>query len=148
MGEFMSREAAFSALFASVAGAYRWGVASRRMKLWTDVPASMRPALFQLECGPETYQWTSAAQPQRSILAKLFLYFDSRDPLTPGTAALNEALDAIDAALAPQVLDAVAGRQTLGGAVYDCKIVGVPIRDTGDVDGDGLAIVNVKLLLP
>ena len=41
-----------------------------------------------------------------------------------------------------------AGRQTLGGAVYDCKIAGVPVRDTGDIDGDGLAVVSVKLVLP
>jgi hypothetical protein len=40
------------------------------------------------------------------------------------------------------------GRQTLGGAAHDCKINGVPVRDTGDIDGDGLAIVSVRLVLP
>jgi hypothetical protein len=40
------------------------------------------------------------------------------------------------------------GRQTLGGAVYDCKVTGVPVRDTGDLDGDGLAVVSVKLVAP
>jgi hypothetical protein len=143
----MSREDAFSALFDIVASAYPWGVASRRLRLWSDVPASMRPAFFQLESGPESYQWTSLAQPRRTIEAKIFLYFDSRDPLTPGASAVNAALDAIDAALAPQGVDAAAGRQTLGGAVYDCKIAGVPVRDTGDIDGDGLAVVSVKLVL-
>ena len=57
--------------------------------------------------------------------------------------ALN-ALDAIDAALAPAGSDASLGRQTLGGAVYDCKIVGVPVRDTGDLDGDGLVVAGRK----
>jgi len=144
----MSREAAFSALFETLTDAYAWGVASRRLKLWSDVPAAMRPALFQLEAGPETYQWTSLATPRRTVEAKLFLYFDSRDPLTPGATAINAALDAIDAALAPQGVDLAAGRQTLGGAVYDCKIAGVPVRDTGDMDGDGLAVVSVRLVLP
>ena len=32
----MSREAAFSALFATIAAAYPWGMASRRMKLWSE----------------------------------------------------------------------------------------------------------------
>jgi hypothetical protein len=144
----MSREAAFSALFAAVSGAYPWGLASRRMKLWGEVPAAMRPAFFQLESGPETYQWPSPAVLKRTFEAKLFLYFASQDVTTPGSTAINAALDAIDAALAPSGSDAALGRQTLGGAVYDCKIVGVPVRDTGDLDGDGLAVVSVRLVGP
>ena len=144
----MSREAAFSALFATLTNAYAWGMTSRRLRLWSEVPAAMRPALFQLEAGPESYAWTSLSLPRRTIEAKLFLYFDARDPLTPGASALNAALDAIDAALAPQGSDLAAGRQTLGGAVYDCKIAGVPVRDTGDLDGDGLAVASVRLTLP
>ncbi len=144
----MSREAAFSALFERVSAAYGWGLASRRIKLWSEVPARLRPALFQLESGPETYQWSSLATPRRTFEAKLFLYFDARDPSKPGACAMNEALDALDAALAPCGLDAARGRQTLGGAVHDCKIIGVPVRDTGDLDGDGLAVVSVRLVAP
>ena len=65
-----------------------------------------------------------------------------------GASAINNALDAIDAALAPAGLDIGLGRQTLGGAVYDCKITSVPVRDTGDLDGDGLAVVAVRLVEP
>jgi hypothetical protein len=32
--------------------------------------------------------------------------------------------------------------------VHDCKITGVPVRDTGDLDGDGLAVVSVRLVGP
>lgn len=144
----MSRETAFSALFAAVSATYSWGLASRRMKLWSEVPAAMRPAFFQLESGPEAYQWPTPAAPKRTLEAKLFLYFDARDPTTPGASAINAALDAIDAALAPSGADAALGRQTLNGAVHDCKISGVPVRDPGDLDGDGLAVVNVRLVLP
>ena len=144
----MSREAAFSALFATVSVAYPWGVASRRLKLWSEVPAALRPALFQLEAGPETYQWPTPAAPKRTLEAKLFLYFDARDPATPGASAINAALDALDAALAPAGADLALGRQTLGGAVHDCKISGVPVRDPGDLDGDAIAVVAVRLALP
>lgn len=144
----MSREAAFSALFSVVAAAYPWGLASRRMRLWSETPAHLRPALFQLEAGPETYQWTQIAAPRRTLEARLFLYFDARDPSTPGSTTMNVALDALDAALAPSAADIAAGRQTLGGAVYDCRITGVPVRDVGDLDGDGLAVVSVRLILP
>lgn len=144
----MSRETAFAALFAQVSAAYPWVLASRRLKLWSEVSPNSRPALFQLEAGPETYQWTTAANPRRTYEAKLFLYFDSRDVTQPGSTAINNALDALDAALAPQGVDIAAGRQTLGGTVYDCKIVGVPVRDVGDLDGDGLAVVSVRLIAP
>jgi hypothetical protein len=144
----MTREVAFSALFAAVSSAYPWGLTSRRMKLWSEVPAALRPAFFQLESGPETYQWASPATPKRTLEAKLFLYFDARDPATPGATAINNALDAIDAVLAPMATDLNLGRQTLGGAVHDCKIIGVPVRDTGDLDGDGLAVVAVRLVGP
>jgi hypothetical protein len=144
----MSRELAFAALFERVSAAYPWGVASRRLKLWSEVPAALRPALFQLEAGPETYQWTSLSLPRRTFDAKLFLYFDARDPSRPGAVDINQALDALDAALAPSKLDSARGRQTLGGAVYDCRIVGVPVRDTGDLDGDGLAVVTVRIVAP
>ena len=144
----MSREAAFSALFDRLCAAYDWQTASRRIRLWSEVPATLRPALFQLESGPETYQWTQLATPRRTFEAKLFLYFDARDPSQPGACAINQALDALDAALAPAALDGAQGRQTLGGAVYDCKIAGVPVRDTGDLDGDGLAVVSVRLVAP
>ncbi len=144
----MSRETAFSALFAALSAAYPWGLASRRLKLWSEVPPALRPALFQLESGPETYAWTSPAAPKRTFEAKLFLYFDARDRTIPGSTALNDALDAIDAALAPTGGDAALGRQTLGGAVYDCKIFGVPVRDPGDLDGNGLAVVSVRLVGP
>ena len=42
----MSREAAFSALFAAVSAAYPWGLASRRMKLWSEVPVGAAPGVL------------------------------------------------------------------------------------------------------
>ena len=144
----MSREAAFSALFQRISVAFPWGLASRRIKLWSEVPPSQRPALFQLESGPETYTWASPATPRRGYEAKLIMYFDARDPSRPGASAINHALDALDAALAPAGADLANGRQTLGGAGYDCKIIGVPVRDTGDLDGDGLAVASVRLIGP
>ena len=46
----------------------------------------------------------------------------------------------------PNGADLALGRQTLGGAVHDCKVNGVSVRDPGD--GDAIAIVAVRLSLP
>jgi hypothetical protein len=74
--------------------------------------------------------------------------FRRPDTTTPGATAINNALDAIDAALAPAGADLNLGPRPLGGVVHDCKIMGVPVRDTGDFDGDGLAVVAVRLVGP
>ena len=50
------REPAIAALLARLASAYPWAAPpSRRLKLWSDVPAAMRPACFLHEGGAETY---------------------------------------------------------------------------------------------
>ena len=145
----MSREAAFSALFAAVSAAFPWGLASRRMKLWSEVPAALRPALFQLEMRAGDLSVGLARDAEADVRSQaLPLFRRSAIPTTPGSIAINAALDAIDAALAPASADAALGRQTLGGAVHDCKITGVPVRDPGDLDGDGLAVVSVRLVGP
>ena len=119
--------------------------------------ASNCGARSRRRCGRRCFSWNpdprpingaSLATPRRTYEAKLFLYFDARDPSKPGACAINQALDALDAALAPRRNDGALGRQTLGGVVYDCRIVGVPVRDTGDLDGDGLAVVSVRLVGP
>ena len=149
MGARMTREAAFSALFAAVSSAYPWGLASRRMKLWSEVPAALRPAFFQLESGPETYQWASPATPQANARGQALPLFrrprpDRRRARPPSTMRSTRSTRRSR----PPAPTSSLGRQTLGGAVHDCKIMGVPVRDTGDLDGDGLAVVAVRLVGP
>ena len=144
----MTREAAFSALFAAVSTAYPWGLASRRMKLWSEVPAALRPAFFQLESGRKPINGPRPRRRGGRWRPSSFFILTPATRRRPGATAINNALDAIDAALAPASSNVGLGRQTLGGAVYDCKITAVPVRDTGDLDGDGLAVVAVRLIGP
>ena len=54
-------------------------------------------------------------------------------------------LDALEEALAPPPgFD----RQTLGGLVHYCRIEGRVVKDPGDLDGQGLALVPIKILAP
>lgn len=141
----MSREAAISALMSLVAGAYPWKVPpSRRLKLWGDVPPSSKPCCFLFEGGVETYEWQQSVVPKRVIEVRLFVYIDTKDPHTIGASKLNEIMDAIDVALAPSP----GSTQTnLAGTASWARISGNPMKDPGDIDGDGIMIVPVKITL-
>lgn len=143
------REDAMNALLNVIANAYPWKVGpARRLRLWGDVPAVSRPACFLFEGSPETYSWSETAVPKRTIEAKLFIYLNAKDPSTIGASLVNAVLDALDAAFALAGSDVVSGRHTLGGAVYNCHIEGKVLKDPGDLDGDALLIVPIKVVLP
>jgi hypothetical protein len=143
------RETAIAALMALVTGAYAWTTPpARRLQLWADVPPALRPAVFLFEGGEETYTWQTGAVPKRIMPVRLFIYTDAKDPTVIGSIQQNEIMDALDAAFAISGADLSRGRNTLGGAVYWAKIDGAPFRDPGDLDGDGMLIVPLKLMLP
>ncbi len=144
----MSREAACAALFSLISGAYVWGMTpARRLKLWADVPASSRPAFFQLEDGRDRYAWQNLAIPKRSLDVKLFFYIAASDS-NPGGSQLNAISDAVDAALASSLGDLSLGRQTASGTAYSFKVKEVLLRDPGDLDGDGILVMTVEITLP
>ena len=141
-----TREQIMAALFSTVSAAYAWGsTPSRRLKLWSEVPAAQRPALFQHEGSPESYVWTVRPKAKRTYGAKLFVYIDTKSPTAIGAQTLNAILDALDAALAP-----APGfqKQTLGGLCDNCRIKSVPLVDPGDLDGDGVLIVEIEVIAP
>ncbi len=144
-----TREQAIGALLQRVAAAYPWAAPpARRLKLWSDVPPAMRPACFLFEGGAETYEHPEVGTPKRSLDVRLFIYVDARDPAAVGAAQLNAIMDALDLALAPAGADDALGRNTLGGTAYRCGIQGKPLKDPGDLDGDGLLVVPIRLVLP
>ena len=138
------REAACAALFALVSNAYAWGVVSRRLKLWNDVAPALRPALFQFEGGRDTYAWSNTVNARRSIEVRLFVYIAASNA-APGAPQINAIADAIDTAMAP---DFATGRQTLGGNAFHARIKDVPLKEPGDLDGDGILIMQVEIILP
>ena len=143
------REQAVIALLARVSAAFPWAEPpARRLKLWSDVPPAMRPACFLFEGGSESYENAAGSTPKRKLLLRLFIYVDARDPGTVGASQINAILDALDAALAPSGTDIALGRCTLGGTAYRCSIEGKPLKDPGDLDGDGLLLVPVTVVLP
>lgn len=143
------REHAIDALFELIEGAYSWrSRPGRRLKIWSDVSLSARPACYVFEGGEDIYTWSESARPRRTIAVRLFIYLNAKESSVVGSVLVNEVLDALDAALLPKGADEVRGRNTLGGLVYYCRIEGKVLKDPGDLDGDALLVVPIKILLP
>lgn len=123
-----------------------WALLSRRLKLWSDVASADQPALFITEHG-ENLGYSAEALPAKCTLnVDLFIYIAAgKDPDSIPARDLNIALDALGACLAPEP---ATGRQTLGGRVTNCRIEGRIVKDPGDLDGQGLALVPIKILAP
>jgi hypothetical protein len=123
-----------------------WATLSRRLKLWSDVASADQPALFVTEHA-ENVAYASESLPGKTALnVDLFVYISAgRDTLSIPARDLNVALDALAACLAPPP---GSDRQTLGGLVTHCRIEGRIVKDPGDLDGQGLALVPIKILAP
>jgi len=142
----MNRENIITALFNLVSASANFATASRRLQLWSSVSSSEKPAIFVTERG-DTYARASEAVPEAvTIEADIYIYTDAgKDQSIVPASLLNPLIDAVDAALAPNPLTFV---QTLGGLVSHCWIEGKILKDAGDLDGDGVAVIPVKILVP
>lgn len=143
------RETLFEALFA-LSEAVRWGgtgfqYRSRRVRHWDDL--SVQPALCQAEQDEEAR--SKPGLPYRWILSASWVVYHraGADPAATPAGVNNAILDAIEAVLAPPPF-AVDERQMLGGLVHHCFIDGKVFKDPGDLDGQALMIVPIKLLVP
>ncbi|HUO54279.1 MAG TPA: hypothetical protein VMU18_06045 [Rhodoblastus sp.] len=150
-----NREAIMAALcgllaqaqFASpICGRMTWATLSRRVKLWSDVAAADQPALFVGEHG-ENVVYSGETFPGKTTLNVDLLIYTStgRDPDSTPARDLNIAIEALIATLTP---DPKVGRQTLGGLVQYCRVEGRVVKDPGDLDGQGFALVPVRILIP
>lgn len=143
------REDIFQALFALSEGV-TWGAPargfvhrSRRVALWSDLPG--QPALCQAE-HDEDVEETTGLPPVATLSASWLIYHDvGKDPQAEPARESNLILDAVQALFPAGDPDNV---QTLGGLVHHCFISGKLFKDPGDLDGQALIIVLIKLLVP
>lgn len=144
-----AREDIFEALFA-LADAVAWGTPargfahrSRRVALWGDLPA--QPALCQAEHDEDVSQVTGLPS-VTTLSANWLIYHDAgKDPQATPASESNLILDAVQALFPTDDPDNV---QTLGGLVHHCFISGKVFKDPGDLDGQALIIVPIRILVP
>jgi hypothetical protein len=146
------REEIFSYLFdlseITWAGHYTSFVTrERKVRLFSDVSHAEKPYLAQAEHN-ETSGQTSNTPYKRVMRADWLGYFPSKEII--GSIELNLLLDAITTALAPKVEDPgyFDSRNTLLGRCYHCFIDGEIFKDPGDIDGEAMFLVPIKILVP
>jgi hypothetical protein len=116
------------------------------VKLWKDVPPSGQPALFQSEHAEE-YVDKPRGIPQRvTLFASLIIYLTSGDPNAVMTTLVNNMIQQVKNCLAPT--DMIYNVQTLGGIVSHCWIEGRIFKDPGDLDGQAMIVIPVRILIP
>ena len=127
----------------------RFITVSRRVKLFSDVPGRSQPACYQAEHGTTEDQVTG--MPYRSVVeANWIVYQDeSKDSNGIGAIENNLILGGIRDALAPFPQDpGYPKRNTLNGLVHHCFISGKIFKDPGDIDGQGMMVIPIKVLVP
>jgi hypothetical protein len=140
------RETVYVALLNLLTTTGDFKLVSRRNRAPEQIGPALSPALFLFERG-ETYHDTAPGIPtKRCLRVSACFYNDAGSDLnaTP-TTIVNDALDALDAALK---IHPVTGPQTLGGLVYSVKISGDTEGSPGDRDGRAAAIVPIEIVLP
>lgn len=123
---------------------------SRRVKLFSDVTASQQPACFQAEHADQVNQVTG--MPYKSILEANWIIYQNvaQDPKALGAVENNLILIGVMDALRPSPQDPgfLDKRNTLDGLVWHCFVQGRIFKDPGDIDGQGMLIVPIKVLVP
>ncbi len=144
-----TREQAAAALFTLLSGAYAFQVTSRRFKSWDAIASSQKPAFFLLEHTEEHLRNKSQSPALRILMCTALIFIaDGKDPNVIPDTTVNNIIDSIDpvsgGVLKPDNIPAF--RQTLGGLVYDCFIEGKISRVPGDVDGQGMIVIPIKII--
>ena len=139
------REQIITSLFNLALTATTFNTSGRRLQLWSKVASF--PALFVQSTGTHyPPREVRGLPPKRTITAELWVYTDvGKDPNANPEQGLNDIIDAIEAALAPNI---VSGVQTLGGLVSHAWIEGNIEQFSGVLDGIAKAIIPVKNLIP
>lgn len=123
---------------------------TRRIVLFDEVDSTQQPWCGQAEHASTEGQ--VSGMPYKTMLEATWLIYQclAMDKSVEATIENNLIMKGVRQAMKP--LPADPGfhdrRNTLNGLVYHCMISGRIIRDPGDIDGQGMLIVPLKILVP
>jgi hypothetical protein len=143
----VTREQVFQALFARMQEVPGMTSYSRRMTFPQKVSPGDMPCLMQWE-QPEMVRGGTGLPDKRVWEAWIVIAFNNDDPQVAGATIINPMIDAVQNTLA--IDDFGRNTCTLGGLVHYARIEGPLIKETGDLDGNGLggAVIPIKIMPP
>ena len=145
----MDSETVYAALFALTAnlvwsGGGALASSSRRVKTFEDLPA--QPALCQAETDETMTQVTGQVAVTTLGASWLIYHQAGRDDDVIPAQTTNAILTAVRGLFVDPTYPDFA--QTLGGLVHKCWIEGRIQKFQGDLDGQTLIVVPIKILVP
>jgi hypothetical protein len=140
----MNRETIFAALFAKAQGAANFTLIDRKLMPMGEVPDDQCPALFQLQDDQDVAKKRGIPD-KYTLRAEWWVYATLTQSGGYASTALNNLLDALETALAP---DPVSGVYQLGlpDTVSDCRIEGKIQIFEGILGNKCMAIVPVIIV--
>lgn len=139
-----TRETVMHRLFVLLRNSGPYKTSGRRMKFWTDVAA--QPALFLRHVSDETKHQGIGMPGFVTMECEAWLYANGgKDEDAVPETELNDLLDAVEAAIAPPP---GTDTQTLGGIVLHAFIEGTTKMHPGDIGGQAIAVVPIKVIVP
>lgn len=130
------------------ASVHQFKVTSRRVKMFSD--ATVQPACYQAE--PASSEGQVTGMPYKTILEAFWIIYHnvSKDKNAIGTTENNLIVKGCREALAPRPTDVgfLDKRNTLGQLVHHCFIQGRIFKEPGDLDGQAMLTIPIKLLVP
>ena len=138
----MSRETIMAALFTKLTASGVFLSTGRRLVMWSQV--AEQPALFLRHTGDDYHRHATGVPARVTMDCEAWIYAKTGPDVSPDTT-LNALIDSIEIALArPPGFPA----QTLGGLVQHAWIEGKVEIHPGDLDGQGIAVIPIKILCP
>jgi hypothetical protein len=142
-----TREEIATALLAAVQATAHFTTTGRRWRDPSTITPAQSPACFLVIAGEQFVRPSPNLAPVRTLNFSAFVYNDiGPNPNLYPETALNAALDALDAALAPD--NARSGFCTLDGLVFAAYLKGEARRAPAELTGKALAIVPIEVILP
>lgn len=123
-----------------------FATASRRVKAPQDVTGANLPAFFVWEHGEDVIQ-NDLSNPGKTVLDfSLLIYFTAgKDESIIPVTVLNNLIDCVMACLQPNQLS---GLLNLGSLVVNAYVSGKIVKNDGAIDGNGGALIPIKILIP
>ena len=143
----VTRESVLTALFTLLQTASGFNSYSRRFKMWNQVKGPDMPALLLCEKPEQAARGKELRPAIRTLNAEIWIYINTgKDQNTIPATTLNNLIDVIDPVTGGVLAPGPMAKQTLGGLITDCYIDGEITKVPGDLDGEGMALIPIKII--